>query len=208
MFKQIDNIEDPMVMDAFIFDDFDALYRRYAIFWFYVPNILQMAFIMLRYPINFYFVRICVFILISSSTRSVSYFTHKLPGYYIATSTSMTQYRLSKITSGLCSKKNKIEKRTLKIYIDEAGNFDNKVITFQIGEKFCDVNYCATNSRVAYYIESIENKDENLNLIILIDKIQSCEHSLKEVFELQSGILVQTPRLLGGITLTMTTFIE
>uniref|UniRef100_U9TC84 Uncharacterized protein n=1 Tax=Rhizophagus irregularis (strain DAOM 181602 / DAOM 197198 / MUCL 43194) TaxID=747089 RepID=U9TC84_RHIID len=42
---------------------------------FYVPNILQTLLITLFWPINFYFVKACVFILILPLTRNVSYFS-------------------------------------------------------------------------------------------------------------------------------------
>jgi hypothetical protein len=58
---------------------------------FYVPNILQTLLIILIWPINFYFVKACVFILALSLTRSVSYFADKVPGNCLATSTAVTQ---------------------------------------------------------------------------------------------------------------------
>ncbi|CAG8672786.1 uncharacterized protein OCT59_011763 [Rhizophagus irregularis] len=66
-----------------------------CIICFYVPNILQTLFIALSWPINFYFVKACVFILILSLTRNVSYFTDRVPKDFLATSTTMTQYILS-----------------------------------------------------------------------------------------------------------------
>ncbi|CAB5211743.1 hypothetical protein RhiirA5_429989 [Rhizophagus irregularis] len=62
-----------------------------VIICFYVPNILQTLLITLFWPINFYFVKACVFILILSLTRNVSYFTDKVPENFLATSTTMTQ---------------------------------------------------------------------------------------------------------------------
>jgi len=60
--------------------------------FFYVPNILQTIFIILNWPVNFYFVKACVFILILSLTRNVSYFIEdKIPGDLLATSTTVTQ---------------------------------------------------------------------------------------------------------------------
>ncbi|RGB34460.1 hypothetical protein C1646_815370 [Rhizophagus diaphanus] len=58
---------------------------------FYVPNILQTLLITLFWPINFYFVKACVFILVLSLTRNVSYFADKVPGNFLATSTTLTQ---------------------------------------------------------------------------------------------------------------------
>ncbi|CAB5377324.1 unnamed protein product [Rhizophagus irregularis] len=58
---------------------------------FYVPNILQTLLIALSWPINFYFIKACVFILILSLTRNVSYFTDRVPKDFLATSTTMTQ---------------------------------------------------------------------------------------------------------------------
>ena len=43
-------------------------------------------------PVNFYFVKSCVFILVLSLTRNVSYFTDKVPDGFLATSTTLTQY--------------------------------------------------------------------------------------------------------------------
>ncbi|CAB4415768.1 unnamed protein product [Rhizophagus irregularis] len=62
-----------------------------AIICFYFPNILQTLLITLFWPINFYFVKACVFILVLSLTRNVSYFVDKVPGNFLATSTTLTQ---------------------------------------------------------------------------------------------------------------------
>src|SRR5207247_4528359 len=59
---------------------------------FYAPNILQTLLIVLYWPINFYFVKTCVFILVLSLTRNVSYFTDEVPKDFLATSTTFTQY--------------------------------------------------------------------------------------------------------------------
>ena len=59
--------------------------------FFYAPNFLQTLLIVLKWPINFYFVKACVFILVLSLTRNVSYFTDKVPDGFLATSTTMTQ---------------------------------------------------------------------------------------------------------------------
>ncbi|CAB4433827.1 unnamed protein product [Rhizophagus irregularis] len=64
---------------------------------FYVPNILQTLLIMLKWPINFYFVKACIFILILSLTRNVSYFsTENIDDFkdFLSTSTTLTQYML------------------------------------------------------------------------------------------------------------------
>ncbi|PKK71194.1 hypothetical protein RhiirC2_778722 [Rhizophagus irregularis] len=58
---------------------------------FYVPNILQTLLITLFWPINFYFVKACVFIPVLPLTRNVSYFADKVPGELPATSTTITQ---------------------------------------------------------------------------------------------------------------------
>jgi hypothetical protein len=74
------------------------VYRKMAyinyIMCFYVPNILQTLLIVLSWPINFYFVKACVFILVLSLTRNVSYFTDKVPGDFLATSTTITQCKI------------------------------------------------------------------------------------------------------------------
>ena len=59
---------------------------------FYAPNILQTLLITLYWPIDFYFVKACVFILVPSLTRNVSYFTDEVPEDFLATSTTFTQY--------------------------------------------------------------------------------------------------------------------
>ncbi|RIA86609.1 hypothetical protein C1645_855872 [Glomus cerebriforme] len=63
----------------------------FLIIFFYAPNILQTLLIALYWPINFYFVKACVFILVLSLTRNVSYFTDKVPDEFLATSTTITQ---------------------------------------------------------------------------------------------------------------------
>ncbi|CAB5127232.1 unnamed protein product [Rhizophagus irregularis] len=70
------------------------LYRIYYVLFitcFYSPNIFQTLLITLIWPINFYFVKACVFILVLSLTRNVSYFVDKVPDDFLATSTTMTQ---------------------------------------------------------------------------------------------------------------------
>src|SRR5205085_10233249 len=64
---------------------------------FYTPNILQTLLIVLYWPINFYFVKTCVFILVLSLTRNVSYFTDEVPKDFLATSTTFTQYFIQKL---------------------------------------------------------------------------------------------------------------
>ncbi|CAB4484417.1 unnamed protein product [Rhizophagus irregularis] len=81
---------------TFVKDRFDntmidkVLYSLFII-CFYAPNILQTLLIALSWPINFYFVKACVFILVLSLTRNVSYYTDKVPDDFLATSTTITQ---------------------------------------------------------------------------------------------------------------------
>ncbi|PKC09803.1 hypothetical protein RhiirA5_415205 [Rhizophagus irregularis] len=65
---------------------------------FYAPNILQTLLIALNWPINFYFVKACVFILVLSLTRNVSYYADKVPGDFLATSTTITQCIIRNLT--------------------------------------------------------------------------------------------------------------
>ena len=58
---------------------------------FYTPNILQTLLILLLWPINFYFVKTCVFVLVLSLTRNISYFTDEVPLDFLATSTVIVQ---------------------------------------------------------------------------------------------------------------------
>src|SRR5439155_26300287 len=62
---------------------------------FYGPNILQTFLIMLKWPINLYFVKLWLFILILSSTRNVSYYTNEAPDDFLATSTTLVQVFIS-----------------------------------------------------------------------------------------------------------------
>jgi hypothetical protein len=73
------------------------IYCAFIIVCFYVPNILQTLLIALRWPINFYFIKACVFILVLSLTRNVSYFAGKVPDDFLATSTTMTQYYIKRL---------------------------------------------------------------------------------------------------------------
>ncbi|CAG8498705.1 1299_t:CDS:2 [Diversispora eburnea] len=60
---------------------------------FYVPNILQALLIVLKWPIKFYFVKACVFILVLSLTSNVSYFNVKdVPDDFLAASTTTVQW--------------------------------------------------------------------------------------------------------------------
>jgi hypothetical protein len=61
---------------------------------FYAPNIIQTLLIVINWPINFFFVKTCIFILVLSLTRNVSYFTDKVPDDFLPTSTTTTQQRL------------------------------------------------------------------------------------------------------------------
>lgn len=67
----------------------------FAIFWFYSPNTLQTLLIMLKWPINVYFVKLWLFVLILSLTRNVSYYVDKMPDDFLATSTTLVQSFLS-----------------------------------------------------------------------------------------------------------------
>ena len=58
---------------------------------FYAPNFLQTLLILLTWPINFYFVKTCVFVLVLSLTRNISYYTEEVPDDFLATSTAMVQ---------------------------------------------------------------------------------------------------------------------
>ncbi|EXX57187.1 hypothetical protein RirG_209480 [Rhizophagus irregularis DAOM 197198w] len=69
----------------------------FIIICFYVPNILQTLLIALSWPINFYFIKALVFILILSLTRNVSYFAGKVPDDFLATSTTMTQNYIKRL---------------------------------------------------------------------------------------------------------------
>src|SRR5205085_5565170 len=76
---------------------FDNIYLDYIFItltalMFYVPNILQTLLIVLYWPISFYFVKTCVFILVLSLVRNVSYFADKVPEDFLATSTTSTQW--------------------------------------------------------------------------------------------------------------------
>src|SRR2546429_6529980 len=75
----------------------DSDYLGYIFFtliasMFYAPNILQTLLIVLYWPISFYFVKTCVFILVLSLTRNVSYFTDEVHMDFLATSTTVTQW--------------------------------------------------------------------------------------------------------------------
>jgi len=48
-------------------------------------------FIVLYWPISFYFVKACVFVLLLSLTRNVSYFTDEVPRDFLITSTTAVQ---------------------------------------------------------------------------------------------------------------------
>ncbi|RHZ79214.1 hypothetical protein Glove_151g60 [Diversispora epigaea] len=86
-------------------DDVGILFTALAILLFYVPNILQTLLIVLKWPINFYFVKACVFILVLSLTRNMSYFNVKeVPLDFLATSTTVTQWVLH---SGIRKYKNR-----------------------------------------------------------------------------------------------------
>ena len=64
---------------------------------FYGPNILQVLLIMLKWPINFYFVKLWLFILILSLTRNISYYTDEVPEDFLATSSTLVQWAISSL---------------------------------------------------------------------------------------------------------------
>ncbi|PKK56337.1 hypothetical protein RhiirC2_800239 [Rhizophagus irregularis] len=76
----------------------DKILYSLFIICFYAPNILQTLLIALRWPINFYFVKACVFILVLSLTRNVSYYADKVPDDFLATSTTITQCAIRSLT--------------------------------------------------------------------------------------------------------------
>src|SRR5205823_5565341 len=92
-----------------------------TIIFFYVPNILQTLFIVISWPINFYFVKACIFILVLSLTRNMSYFFDKLPGDFLITSTTFIQVFISNVL-----KVDKTNKRA-QISIDEMQTKMNKM---------------------------------------------------------------------------------
>ena len=69
----------------------DKIFFIFLAICFYVPNILQTLLILLMWPINFYFVKTCVFVLVLSLTRNISYFTDEVPRDFLATSTAFVQ---------------------------------------------------------------------------------------------------------------------
>ena len=71
---------------------------------FYGPNFLQTLLILLMRPINFYFVKTCVFVLVLSLTRNISYFTDEIPRDFLATSTAFVQYIIRNIIDETRSK--------------------------------------------------------------------------------------------------------
>src|SRR6185312_4117184 len=70
----------------------DTIYIILIVVCFYAPNILQTLLILLMWPINFYFVKTCVFVLVLSLTRNISYFTDDVTHEFLATSTAIVQY--------------------------------------------------------------------------------------------------------------------
>ena len=61
---------------------------------FYAPTLLQTLLILLMWPINFYFVKTCVFVLVLSLTRNISYVADEAPDDFLATSTAYVKYRI------------------------------------------------------------------------------------------------------------------
>ncbi|CAB4398656.1 unnamed protein product [Rhizophagus irregularis] len=76
----------------------DKIVFALCIICFYVPNILQTLLILAKWPVNYYFVKACVFILLIALTRNVSYFIDKIPKNFLATSTSVTQCSIRAFT--------------------------------------------------------------------------------------------------------------
>ncbi|CAB4424085.1 unnamed protein product [Rhizophagus irregularis] len=76
----------------------DKIVFTLCIICFYVPNILQTLLILAIWPVNYYFVKACVFILLIALTRNVSYFIDKIPENFLATSTSVTQCSIRAFT--------------------------------------------------------------------------------------------------------------
>ncbi|RGB39614.1 hypothetical protein C1646_754246 [Rhizophagus diaphanus] len=79
----------------------DKIFFTLCIICFYVPNILQTLLILTKWPVNFYFVKACVFILLITLTRNVSYFIDKIPKDLLATSTSVTQCSIRSFTKDI-----------------------------------------------------------------------------------------------------------
>jgi len=93
----------------------DSDYLGYIFFtlitsMFYAPNILQTLLIVLYWPISFYFVKTCEFILVLSLTRNVSYFTDKVPNEFLATSTTFTQHAIQCLIRRVQKSTNKNQK--------------------------------------------------------------------------------------------------
>ncbi|RIA86608.1 hypothetical protein C1645_855871 [Glomus cerebriforme] len=108
------------LISFFIINLFYINYKLASVFvviYFYAPNIIQTLLIILNWPINFYFVKACVFILVLSLTRNVSYFTDKVPNEFLATSTTLTQASLSMYVRSQFS--NEDQKEIIDEKIDE-----------------------------------------------------------------------------------------
>ncbi|CAG8575274.1 19348_t:CDS:1 [Dentiscutata erythropus] len=70
----------------------------FALISFHLPNFLQTLFIVLNWPINFYFIKLWVFILILSLTRTISYFDVKeVPTDILVTLTAATQWAIHEL---------------------------------------------------------------------------------------------------------------
>ncbi|RHZ77710.1 hypothetical protein Glove_174g45 [Diversispora epigaea] len=82
-----------------------GIYTAYSLIFFYTPNILQTLFITIYRPINFYFVKSCIFILVLYLTRSISYFNDRIPGDFLATSNAITHYYLRTAIDGFYKEK-------------------------------------------------------------------------------------------------------
>ncbi|RIA94042.1 hypothetical protein C1645_873685 [Glomus cerebriforme] len=108
----------------------DKLNSVLAVTFFYAPNILQTLLIILNWPINFYFVKACVFILVLSLTRNVSYFTGKVPDEFLATSTTITQMFLSQFIK----REYEVDDKDQKEIIDEKINEIKRLMDEKINE--------------------------------------------------------------------------
>ncbi|RIA96993.1 hypothetical protein C1645_814648 [Glomus cerebriforme] len=154
--------------------------------YFYTPTILQTFLIMLKWPINFYFVKFCFFILLLSLTRNVSYFTEEeIPKDFLATSTTYIQYRIKKLINR--------NARTLKFYIVEAPkDLNGKYITFMVDRSYCYVKYKHNDKNEKsgpYYIRNIRDIKQLMLSIRWNEK--HVEHPLEKVVSEQEGKFVR-----------------
>ncbi|RHZ77716.1 hypothetical protein Glove_174g43 [Diversispora epigaea] len=71
-----------------------GIYTVYSLIFFYTPTILQTLYITIYLPVNFYFVKSLIFVLVICLTRGVSYFYDRIPGDFLATSYATVHYYL------------------------------------------------------------------------------------------------------------------